>query len=143
MKKILLVLSVFVTVAVSAQKSADAPAAAKAAFAKAYPTVTKVSWEKEDGNFEASFDLKGNKTSVIYNAKGVMQESEMEIKASELPAAVTTYMKEHYKGVALKGGAKITKADGSTNYEAAIKGKDVIFDANGKFIKEEKISEKD
>ena len=52
MKKIFLALTLFVTIAVSAQKSADAPAAAKAAFAKAYPTATKVRWEKEDGNFE-------------------------------------------------------------------------------------------
>lgn len=137
MKKIILALTVFITVAVLAQKS-DAPAVAKAAFAKAYPAATKVKWEKEDGNYEVTFVDKGNELSVIYNAKGVLQESEHEIKLSELPAVVTSYMKEHYKGIAVKGAAKITKADGSINYEAAIKGKDVLFDANGRFIKEVK-----
>ncbi len=137
MKNIFLAVFVFIAAVATAQKS-DAPAAAKTAFAKAYPDVTNVKWEKEDGNYEASFEQKGNKLSVIYDAKGVMKESEVEIKASELPAAVTSYMQQHYKGVTVKGGAKITKADGTINYEAAVKGKDVVFDANGKFIKEEK-----
>ncbi len=137
MKKFILAASLCVSVAVIAQKSESTPQA-KAAFAKAYPGVTNAKWEKEDGNYEVTFDQKGNKVSVIYNAKGILQESEIEIKATELPAAVTTYMKEHYKGVVVKSGAKITKTDGSINYEAAIKGKDVLFDANGKFIKEAK-----
>lgn len=137
MKKILLAVTVFIVVAVIAQKS-DAPIAAKTAFAKAYPNASKVKWEKEDGNYEVSFDDKGNEMSVIYNTKGVLQESEYELKVSELPAAVASYMKEHYKGITVKGAAKITKSDGSINYEAAIKGKDVLFDANGRFIKEAK-----
>jgi len=137
MKKIIVALTLCVSVAVFAQKS-DAPAVAKAAFAKAYPAATKVKWEKEDGNYEVTFVDKGNQLSAVYNAKGVLQESEHEIKVSELPAAVTAYMKDHYKGITVKGAAKITKADGSINFEAAIKGKDVLFDANGKFIKEAK-----
>ena len=137
MKKIIVALTLCLSVAVFAQKS-DAPAVAKAAFAKAYPAATKVKWEKEDGNYEVTFVDKGNELSAVYNAKGVLQESEHEIKVSELPAAVTAYMKDHYKDITVKGAAKITKADGSINYEAAIKGKDVLFDANGKFIKEAK-----
>ncbi|NCI52002.1 hypothetical protein GWC95_18910 [Sediminibacterium roseum] len=138
MKKIFLGLALIVTIAVIAQKTGGAPDAAKAAFAKAYPNATKVKWEKEDGNYEVSFVQGGNELSAIYNPKGVLQESEQEMKVNELPAAIMTYMKEHYKGITVKGAAKITKADGSVNYEAAVKGKDVLFDANGKFLKEAK-----
>lgn len=137
MKKILVGLMLCITVGAMAQKSI-APEAAKAAFAKAYPNATKIKWEKEDGNFEVTFVINGNEISAIYTAKGVLQEVEQEMKASELPAAVTTYMKDHYKGMKVTSGAKITKSDGGVNYEAAVKGKDVIFDANGKFIKETK-----
>ena len=42
------------------------------------------------------------------------------------------------KGKNIKEGAKITKADGTVNYEAEVNGTDVIFDASGKFIKEAK-----
>ena len=137
MKKIIVALTLCMSVVAFAQKS-DAPTVAKAAFAKAYPAATKVKWEKEDGNYEVTFVDKGKELSAVYNAKGILTESEHEIKVSELPAAVTAYMKDHYKGITVKGAAKITKADGSINYEAAIKGKDVLFDANGKFIKEAK-----
>jgi hypothetical protein len=34
--------------------------------------------------------------------------------------------------------AKITKADGTVNYEAEVDGKDVIFNSIGKFLKEAK-----
>lgn len=137
MKKYLLVVSILFSVVISAQKSA-ATAQAKAAFAKAYPKVTKVVWGNEDGNYEVTFEQNSKKMSVIYNPKGSLIESELEMNTTELPASVTAYMKEHYKGISLIGAAKITKADGSINYEAASKGKDVLFDTNGKFIKEVK-----
>lgn len=138
MKKILLALALIVTVAVIAQKKGGATDAAKAAFTKAYPGATKVKWEKEDGNFEVSFTLNGQEASAIYDAKGGLVESEQELKVTNLPAVITAYMREHYKGISVKGAAKITKAGGTVNYEAAIKGKDVLFDANGKFLKEVK-----
>jgi hypothetical protein len=137
MKKILLVIGLFLGATSFAQKKDDAPAAAKAAFAKAFPGAKGV-WEKEDGNYEVSFETGGKKMSAIYDAKGALQESEVEITVSEVPATVSTYMSQHYKGITIKGAAKITKPDGSINYEAAIKGKDVLFDASGKFIKEAK-----
>ncbi|TAJ47394.1 MAG: hypothetical protein EPO58_15975 [Chitinophagaceae bacterium] len=138
MKKILLAVALLITIAVIAQKTGGTPDAAKTAFNKAYPAATKVKWEKEDGNYEVSFTLNGKEASAIYDGKGVLMESEQEMKASELPGVILAYMKEHYKGVTVKGAAKITKANGSVNYEAAIKGKDALFDANGKFLKEVK-----
>ncbi len=113
------------------------PAAVKTTFAKQYPGVT-AKWEKEDGKYEASFKEGSNDLSAMFKPNGTFTESEMEIKVADLPATIQSYMKEHYKGKMLKGGAKITKADGTVNFEAALGGKDVIFDANGKFIKEAK-----
>jgi hypothetical protein len=138
MKKIFLGLALIIAITVIAQKTGSTPDAVKTAFTKAYPGATKVKYEKEDGNYEVSFVMNGNEASVIYNAKGVMQESEQEMKVSALPVVIATYMKEHYKGVTVKGAAKITRADGTVHYEAAVKGKDVIFDATGKFLKEAK-----
>lgn len=113
-------------------------AAAKSTFEKTHPSATKVKYEKEDGNYEVNFIENNQKMSVVIDAKGKILETEIELKATELPASIQNYMKEHYKNSILKDGAKITKADGTVNYEAAIKGKDVIFDAAGKFIKEAK-----
>ena len=114
------------------------PTATKAAFAKAFNNVTDVKWEKEEKNYEVSFMQSGNKMSAVIDEKGKLLETETELKVSSLMPQIINYMKGHYKGKELIGAAKIIYADGSLNYEAAIKGKDILFDANGKFLKEAK-----
>jgi hypothetical protein len=137
MKKYLLMLPlVFSQVAMS--QKVEIPAAAKSAFQKSHSGASKIKYEMEDGNYEINFIENAQKMSVVIDAAGKILETEIELKASDLPLAIQTYMKEHYKNNSLKNGAKITKADGSINYEAAIKNKDLIFDATGKFIKESK-----
>jgi len=139
MKK--LVVLFFLVAAISntgnAQKinAAKVPAAVKAAFAKQYPG-SKARWEKEDGKYEAGFEKDRMDMSVLYEADGNMTESEVDIKITELPTAALNYVKEHYKGKTIKEVSKITNAAGTVNYEANVNGKDLIFDAAGKFIKE-------
>ncbi|HEY1869417.1 MAG TPA: hypothetical protein VGG71_00095, partial [Chitinophagaceae bacterium] len=69
---------------------------------------------------------------------GTMTESEVSIKTEELPVSALSYLKANYKDKKIKEAAKITKADGTINYEGEVEGKDVIFDKDGKFIKEAK-----
>ncbi|MEO8116329.1 MAG: PepSY-like domain-containing protein, partial [Bacteroidota bacterium] len=95
-------------------------------------------WDKENTNYEASFKMDKHDMSELYDANGNLQETEMDIKVSELPASVMNYIKEHYAGEKVKEAAKITKADGIMMYEAEVKGIDVLFDANGNFLREEK-----
>lgn len=125
--------------AASAQKiKADmVPAKVTASFAKQYPG-TEVKWEKEAGKYEAGFKKDGNVMSALYEANGTMTESEKDIKITALPVTVLAYVKTNYKGKKIKEAAIITKADGTVTYEAEVNGKDVIFDSNGKFIKEMK-----
>ena len=113
------------------------PAAVKVSFAKKYPGAV-AKWEKEGGKYEAGFKENGNTMSALFEAGGAMTESEMDIKVNTLPAAVLAYVKQNYPGKTIKEGAKITKADGTINYEAEVSGTDVIFDAKGKFLKEVK-----
>ena len=112
-------------------------AGVKASFARQYPGAT-AKWEKEAGKFEAGFKQNGNTMSALFDPNSTMAESEMDINVADLHATVLAYVKEHYKGKAIKEGAKITKADGTINYEAEVDGKDVMFDTNGKFLKEVK-----
>jgi cytochrome c-type biogenesis protein CcmE len=141
MKKITMISALVSLIGFSAcaQKldASKVPAAVKATFAKQYPGAS-VKWEKEDGKYEAGFKQNGNTMSALYEANGTMTESEMDIKVSDLPASVLAYVKENYKDKKIKEGAKITKSDGTVNYEAEVDGKDVIFDAKGKFLKEMK-----
>ncbi|HEY4149032.1 MAG TPA: PepSY-like domain-containing protein [Chitinophagaceae bacterium] len=140
MKKHLLLLAFAGGLALTAvaQKGITPPAAANTAFQKAYPGISNVKWEKEGPGYEANFKQNGTEMSAVYDAKGVLQETETSIKIAELPPAVADYVKTHYKGAVLKEAAKVTKANGTVNYEAEVNKKDVIFDAKGVFIKEEK-----
>ena len=74
--------------------------------------------------------------SALFEVNGTITESEMDIKIDDLPASVLAYVKDYYKGKTIKEGAKITRAGGTVNHEAEVDGKDVIFDAKGKFLKE-------
>ena len=141
MKKIMMmfVAAMSITFAAGAQKlnNADVPAPVKASFTKKYPGAV-AKWEKEDGKYEAGFKKDGKTMSALFEVNGTFTESEVDIKTEDLPATVLAYVKEHYKGKTIKEGAKITKADGTVNYEAEVDGKDVIFAAAGKFLKEVK-----
>ncbi len=102
-----------------------------------YPKATKVTWEKEKGNYEANWGGKsGEDNGVQYSPSGEFLEYAMAIPASELPSSVTSYIKTHYKGQAIKEAAKVTDAKGTLTYEAEIKGKELIFDDKGNFLKE-------
>lgn len=141
MKKTLIIaiMPIVVGLSAGAQKldTSKVPAAVKTAFTKQHPGLT-AKWEKENGQFEAGFKQNGQIMSVLYLANGTMTETEVDIKVSDLPIAVSKYVKEYYKGATIKEAAKITKADGTVHYEAEVNKMDVLFDVNGRFLKEVK-----
>jgi len=118
-------------------KESQVPVAAKQTFEKNYSGI-KGTWDKEDNNYEVSFKKDGKDMSVVINESGTIVETETDIPVTDLPATVLDYIKQHYQGREIKEASTITKANGAVNYEAEVDDKDVIFDANGKFIEEEK-----
>ena len=116
----------------------NVPANVKSIFQKMYPTATAVKWDKEGEKYEASFDLNKTDHSVLMDSQGNVIESEVEIELNQLPMGILDYVKTHYAGKQAKEGAKITDAKGIVTYEVEIKEMDLIFDNNGKFIKEVK-----
>lgn len=116
----------------------EIPASVKTAFQKAHPEAKAVKWEKEGDHFEVEFKQEKLEQSVVLDAQGNILETEVEIAVSELPKKASDYVSEHYKGQVLKEAARITDAKGTVTYEAEIKGKDLIFDAAGAFLKESK-----
>ena len=113
------------------------PAAVKAAFQKQHPSA-KASWDKEDANYEANFKQDGKAMSAVIDEHGTILETETDIKVTDLPKATQDYMKKNYPGVKIEEAARVIKANGDINYEAEVRHKDVIFDADGKFLKEAK-----
>ena len=141
MKKIFLMgIALIATSEVMAQdlKSKDIPHAVKAALMSKYPEATKVSWEKEKGNYEANWGGKsGEDNSVMFTPAAAFIEIVKAIPVSSLPASIAPYVKAHYKGQKIKEAGKITDAAGKKMYEAEIKSGDLIFDEKGNFVKKD------
>ena len=141
MKKIFLLLVIgFAATTANAQKvkEAEVPAEVKTAFTKNYPNVKAKGWEKEDGNYEVEFDSNKNEMTLVIDPKGNVVQTETEIKVSELSKTITDYCAKNYAGKKIKEASKIVDAKGVVTYEAEIEKMDVLFDANGRFIKESK-----
>ncbi|MEO6758998.1 MAG: PepSY-like domain-containing protein [Saprospiraceae bacterium] len=90
-----------------------------------------VDWGMEkNGQWEAEFDQNKVEMSANFSADGKWVETETEMKVADLPAAV----KNALKGKKVKEAARIQRADGSTVYEAEVRHKDLLFDADGKMM---------
>jgi uncharacterized membrane protein YkoI len=137
-KLVLMIVAAMITSLTFAQKlqEKDVPAPVKTAFQKNFPQAKVEKWEKEGINFEAEFELNKSEQSVLFDAQGDIIETEIEIEISELPNGILDYVKKNYKGQSVKEAAKITDTKGTLTYEVEIKGMDLLFASNGKFIKE-------
>ena len=115
------------------------PPVVKSALAKKYADAKNIMWEKEDGNYEANWGGKsGEDNSVQFTPAGRFVEMVKSMPVNTLPAPVAAYVKAHYKGAKITEAGKVTNAQGKIFYEAEVKGKDIIFDEKGNFIKAEK-----
>lgn len=119
-------------------KKADVPAAAQHALIRDYPTAAHVVWEKEKGNYEANWGGRSNEdSSVIFTRAGQLVEMAVAIQVRDLPAGVAAYVKKNYPGVRITEAARVRDATGKIGFEAEVKGKDLVFDESGAFIKKE------
>ena len=114
----------------------EVPAAVKATFNTQYPGVKAEKWEKEKGNFEVGFHKNKTEMSCLIDASGKLLETETEIAVSELPKSVSDYIAKNKAGKKIKEASKIVDANGTMTWEAEVEKMDLIFDKDGKFIKE-------
>lgn len=106
-------------------------------FSKSFPAGKEPQWSNVAGNYKVNFKINNLKMSATYDSKGNWLETEAPINFSELPATVSLYLENHYKGINVNDAGRVTKENGEINYETGIKGKDLVFDITGNFIKEE------
>lgn len=144
-KTTILLVAMFGVSFANAQKVSDkeVPTAVKTTLQKNYPNAKELKWEKENGNYEAEFEVGETDYSLLIDVSGNILEIEIEIKVDALPAKAKEYVSKNYAGQKIKEAAKIIDNKGVVTYEAEIKGKDLIFDSNGNFIKEKTKQEKD
>lgn len=116
----------------------NVPANVSSNFKKKYPQATAVKWDKEKQNYEASFKLNNVDQSVLMDANAAILETEVKTDFGKLPKVILGYLKTNYASSKPKGAAIITDNKGNITFEVEMKGTDIIFDNNGKFIKQVK-----
>lgn len=120
-------------------KTAQVPAVVKATFKAEYPTVKTNTWEKEHGNYEAGFTMKGAIMSALINPAGEMVEKETDMAATKLHATVGALLARDYKMYKVTEAATIISAAGGTTHKAELskggKKHDVLFNAYDFLIK--------
>ncbi len=140
MKKIIFNILILVATATISEaqnlKNSAVPPVVKSALIKKYPGAVKATWEKEKGSFEANWGGKsGEDMSVQFTPTGVFLEQVAAISQDKLPVGVSAYVKQHYSGAKIIEAGKVTDAKGIITYEAEVKGKELVFDEKGNFLK--------
>ena len=121
-----------------AQRVPDAkvPSAVRSALMAKWPDAKGVTWEKEKGNFEANWGGTSKEdNSVLFTPGGSFVEMVVATPVASLPPAIGAYVKQHYATSKITEAGKITWPDGRSGYEAEVKGKDLVFDEKGNFIR--------
>lgn len=141
MKKLNLILSVFLIAFAASCSQKMAPEAVIKAFQLKFPSATKVSWGKENEHeYEAEFDLNGAEASANFSDKGEWLETESEIEYASLPQAVQNAFSSFYPDRKAKEETKIEKANGDVQYEIeymkGLKTAEAIFTSAGVELKQ-------
>jgi len=151
MKKIILGMGVVVvavtTIAFSSENEVKVPQVVKEAFAKKFPAIKKVDWEKENNTeWEAEFKINKVEYSANFLENGTWQETEHEVKPNEVPQNILSSLKSKFPVYEIEE-AEISETTEGTFYEFEIeKGKDeweVTLDSNGKVVKKQSEEEEE
>lgn len=136
MKKSIILLALLTSVLSFGQKQ-PIPKKIKDAFYVYFPKAQKVSWEIEDGNYEAEFTDGDFKRALLFDKNAKVLETETIIPIIELRVAAIKYVTENYKNAEITEAARIIDASGKTTFEAEVKGKDLLFNSDGELLRTE------
>ena len=116
----------------------DVPKKVTDALVKKFPNAKKLSWEMEKGNYEANWGGKsGEDTSVVFTPAAIFMEMVVSMPINQLPSNVAPFIQKKYNKASIREAGRLTDAAGKQFFEVEIKGKDLIFDEKGNFIKED------
>lgn len=121
------------------QKSRQVPTNILEAFVKLHPKATILKWNDEPPIWEAKYKDGEEKGAASFNDKAEIVETELVIDQSQLPnsSTIPNYINARYTNEKIRGCEKVIKQDGSITYEIQITGKEIIFNADGKYLSEE------
>jgi hypothetical protein len=143
MKKSIILMVAFAIISIPAFCQKNVPENVKKEFAKKYPAAETVKWSSEETNeWEAEFKINGTEMSASFDNKGTWLESETEITAKDLPAAVTNTLSREFAGYKT-GEMSAIENPQMKGFELALKkggmSLEVVFDNMGKVLKKTEV----
>jgi hypothetical protein len=104
-------------------------------FNKSFPSSTGTEWELKGENYNAEFDIDWRDHEVWISKTGAILKHKKELKANELPAAVTKQIKQTYSTYRIDDADQY-EVNKKFYYKVELKKQDVerkvIFDQQGK-----------
>jgi hypothetical protein len=137
---VLLSISLFSTVAKAQIRKI--PATVTDAFKEKYPDAASVEWRDKLSAFSAIFVNDGVNYEATYNSKGEWLNTENEITAEDLPAAVTEgWEKSKYADWTIEKVHKIVLPNDNTQYriqvgKTDIQKKNLVFNSKGRLLRD-------
>lgn len=101
------------------------PPAVVKGFNEKFAGASKPSWEVENGRYECAFKINGSAKEASFDKDGKWLDTEVEIKISALPKAVSDAAAKQLAGYQITSAEKVEAVDGKTYYDVDIaKGND-------------------
>lgn len=116
----------------------EVPSIVLNSFNKSFPRAVEVEWQKKGELFNVEFDLKKRDHEVWLKKDGEIVKHEQEIKARELPEAVSTSIQEQFRGYRIEDVEKVEEGrqvSYKMELETITDEQKLVFDKNGKIIK--------
>ena len=115
------------------------------AFEKDFPKI-KPSWRKEYTgddtdklSYDADFTVNNTNMTAVYNAIGLFKVLEVEMKTTDIPAKISSYLTKNYPKNKIKNAAKVMTNNNNITYEIGItindKWVDAVFNKECDFLK--------
>lgn len=125
-------------------KEREVPQLIKKSVSEVYPEAKNISWEIEDGMYEASFMQDGKELTCVIAMNGKITQIEEEIGTSGLPGGALSYLAMHEQRTDQMEVTKIRDIRNTITYEVETGGMSYLFDERGNLIsKQQEIEEDD
>ena len=72
----------------------------------------------------------------MYDAAGNLVQTELDLPLTSVPEKISTYIKTNYPNKTIKEFSKITDAGGNISYEVEFNRHELLFQADGTFLRE-------
>ena len=149
MKKLTVITAMLLLVATSFANHADEISEkVRNAFQKSFNDATEVSWKRQSTIYVASFKVKGQEVSAIYNEEGELVSASRHQTISQLPLRVQVALLDKYNGYRINDDVleSFSNSNGETAYYINLENDKtelkVRGDATGNFTIEDKIKKK-